>query len=378
MSSLVKKVSIAICNQLYTKIFALARCFAKKTAAEALFLRLGGAPPPPASGPAAPWAFIYSSKLENFCAGGRRLISWMLSSTSGAALWRRTASCAVCGAGASALFFFRPWPGPALAPQGRGGVTGAAACASAAFCRGYACARRGVGRALALRGARQHFFLFSSMAVFSCSVFCPPGAARMPRTGVPNCAGQAWARTGMVRFISFSISARYAKFVLAAKADGTAAFPRAARAPDAMHIRLRHVGKVVVEHMESPLTSMPRAAISVATSTRSSPAFEAPQRLLARRLAFVAVDGHGLHPGGRKLFHHAVRAVLGACEHKRAVHPWARAEAGPAGAFCCPCLQSTHTALSPPLWWRAARPAHTPGCAEGFAPVRVSLPAWWR
>jgi hypothetical protein len=84
--SFVKKVSIAICNQLYTKIFALARCFAKKQRQKCCFYGWEEGPSSPESGPAAPWAFIYSSKLENFCAGGLRLISWMLSSTSGAAL----------------------------------------------------------------------------------------------------------------------------------------------------------------------------------------------------------------------------------------------------------------------------------------------------
>lgn len=117
--------------------------FCKKTAAEALFLRLGEGSSSPASGPAAPWAFIYSSKLENFCAGGRRLISWMLSSTSGAALWRRTASSRRVRGWGFGSFFLSALAGPALAPQGRGASQAPQPEPQRPFCRGYACARRG-------------------------------------------------------------------------------------------------------------------------------------------------------------------------------------------------------------------------------------------
>jgi hypothetical protein len=58
---------------------------------------------------------------------------------------------------------------------------------------------------------------------------------------------------------------------------------------------------------------MPRAATSVATSTRVR-----PERALALVLVLVAVDRGCVHLGAQQALHHAVGAVLGAREHHHA------------------------------------------------------------
>jgi hypothetical protein len=65
-------------------------------------------------------------------------------------------------------------------------------------------------------------------------------------------------------------------------------------------------------------TSMPRAAISVATSRRALPLLEGFKRTLALTLALVAVDRFGGNARRFETLHDAVGAVLGAREDKRA------------------------------------------------------------
>ena len=68
-----------------------------------------------------------------------------------------------------------------------------------------------------------------------------------------------------------------------------------------------------------PSMSMPRAAMSVATSTRSLPALEVVERALARVLRLVAVDRLGARcRAASELLGDAVGAVLGAGEDQRA------------------------------------------------------------
>ena len=66
--------------------------------------------------------------------------------------------------------------------------------------------------------------------------------------------------------------------------------------------------------------SMPRAAMSVATSTRDIAAAERFQGALARILGLVAMDGVGLDAVLRQMLGDAVGAVLGAGEDDDAVH----------------------------------------------------------
>ena len=70
----------------------------------------------------------------------------------------------------------------------------------------------------------------------------------------------------------------------------------------------------------TPSMSMPRAAMSVATSTRDLAGLEAGQRALALALGLVAVDRRGLDARRSRPLHDLVGAMLGAGEDEGARH----------------------------------------------------------
>lgn len=122
---------------------------------------------------------------------------------------RRAASSRRVRGWGLASFFFSALAAPGFGAAGAAGFTGAAACAVPAFFAAVmpapAAAAPALGRALALRGSPAALFPFLPWLFSPVLFFCPPLQARpaWPRAGVSNCAGQAWARTGMARLISF-------------------------------------------------------------------------------------------------------------------------------------------------------------------------------
>ena len=92
---------------------------------------------------------------------------------------------------------------------------------------------------------------------------------------------------------SFSMSLQHGHLSIVAEGDGGAPPSGPAGAADAVDIGLRHLGQVVVDHAAAARSmSMPRAAMSVATSTRMRPRLEVGQGRHCRAVwRLVAVDG---------------------------------------------------------------------------------------
>ena len=147
-------------------------------------------------------------------------MSWMLSSTSGAAPGRRCLFTPCAGLGLGFFFLFGPGGGRLWRRRGGGFHRRCGLRCAGLFAAGYAGARRG-GAATwpgpRFAGRRQHFFLFFHGCFLSCSVFARPAARPASARGRDQTAGRAWARTGMARLISFSISGKIRQLVLAAK-----------------------------------------------------------------------------------------------------------------------------------------------------------------
>ena len=77
------------------------------------------------------------------------------------------------------------------------------------------------------------------------------------------------------------------RLIARAERDGDAIGPGARGAADAMHIAFRDIGQVVVDDVAMPSTSMPRAAISVATRMRTLALAEGGEHALALRSAIL-------------------------------------------------------------------------------------------
>ena len=105
-----------------------------------------------------------------------------------------------------------------------------------------------------------------------------------------------------------------------AEADGSAVRTGAGGAPDAVHIGLRHLGQVVVEHM-GQLADVDAAGGDVGGHQHLGlPGLEAFQRGHTGGLALVAVDGGGGDALLVQVFCDLIRAVLGAAEDQRVLH----------------------------------------------------------
>ena len=94
---------------------------------------------------------------------------------------------------------------------------------------------------------------------------------------------------------------------------------RARRAADAMHVVFRHVRQLVVDHVRQLLDVEAASRHFRGHQRRDAVFLEVLQRLHARVLALVAVDGHGIDAGALQLLREAVRAMLGAREHQHLV-----------------------------------------------------------
>ena len=105
-----------------------------------------------------------------------------------------------------------------------------------------------------------------------------------------------------------------------AEADGGAVRTGAGSAPDAVHIGLRHLGQVVVEHM-GKLADINAACGDIGRHQHPGLAgLEILQRGDAGGLTLVAVDGGGGDALLCQILCDLIRAVLGAAEHQRIDH----------------------------------------------------------
>ena len=110
--------------------------------------------------------------------------------------------------------------------------------------------------------------------------------------------------------------AQQSGFVARDQRDGFARGAGAAGAADAMHVILRHVGQFVIDHL--------RQLLDVETAGRhfgghqggDLSALEHVERLDARGLALIAVNGRRLNAGALQLLGQPIRAMLGARENQ--------------------------------------------------------------
>ena len=84
---------------------------------------------------------------------------------------------------------------------------------------------------------------------------------------------------------------------------------------DTVYIGLGNFGISKLITCENLSTSMPRAAISVATSTHLA-VFESLQRLLTCSLGFITVDGFRTYAGFRQVFCNSVCAAWSSGEYQ--------------------------------------------------------------
>ena len=105
-------------------------------------------------------------------------------------------------------------------------------------------------------------------------------------------------------------------FIQADQADRLAAGARAACAANAVHVVFRHVGDFKVHDVRQVFDVDTARSNVCGHQSADLAAFEASQRLSAGRLAFVAVQGHGLDAVFGQEVGHIVRAKLGAREHQ--------------------------------------------------------------
>ena len=106
-------------------------------------------------------------------------------------------------------------------------------------------------------------------------------------------------------------------FVEITERDRDAGLSRTAGTPDAVHVCLRHVGKIVVDHMGKFLNIDPARGDIRGDKHADFAVLKRSQRLLTRVLRLIPVDGARMDPRTGKVAHHAVRAVLGAGKHER-------------------------------------------------------------
>ena len=108
-------------------------------------------------------------------------------------------------------------------------------------------------------------------------------------------------------------------FIHADEADGLAFCTRAARAANAVHVVFWHVGNFVIHHMGQVVdVDAARGNIGRHQCAQGA-AFEVGQRLGARRLAFVAMQGHGADALLVEELGHLVGAEFGACKYQHLV-----------------------------------------------------------
>jgi hypothetical protein len=104
--------------------------------------------------------------------------------------------------------------------------------------------------------------------------------------------------------------------VTAHQAQGLALRAGTARATDAVHIVLGHIGQFEIHHV-GQLIDVDAAGGNVGGHQhRQGAGLEFAQCLGARALAFVAVDGHGRDPLFAEVLGQTIGAVLHACEHQ--------------------------------------------------------------
>ncbi len=106
------------------------------------------------------------------------------------------------------------------------------------------------------------------------------------------------------------------KFLALAEGDGFTGKAGAARAANAVHVALRNVRQLIINHM-AQLVNVNAAGGNIGGYEGADFTFlELLQGALAGVLAFIAVDGHSADAGFLQVFYHFVSTMLRAGEHK--------------------------------------------------------------
>ena len=179
--------------------------------------------------------------------------------------------------------------------------------------RGRSCLCSLCGRSFGL-----FFRRFGQVFRFRAGLFAAHGQHRAHRGGhaVPRVAGYHRDLAAVQLFNACQILL----LLRGAEADGGAVRTGAGGAPDAVHIGLRHLGQIVVEHM-GKLADINAAGSDIGGHQHPGLAgLEILQRGDAGSLALVAVDGGGGDALLCQVLCDLIRAVLGAAEHQRIDH----------------------------------------------------------
>ena len=175
--------------------------------------------------------------------------------------------------------------------------------------RGRSCLCSFCGRSFGL-----FFRRFGRFFCFGAGLFAAHGQHRAHRGGhaVPRVAGYHRDLAAVQLFNACQVLL----LLRGAEADGGAVRTGAGGAPDAVHIGLRHLGQVVVEHM-GKLADINAACGDIGGHQHPGLAgLEILQRGDAGSLALVAVDGGGGDALLCQILCDLIRAVLGAAEHQ--------------------------------------------------------------